>query len=925
MKRSLLNSLRNIRFLKLTLFLIAGFLFSFVFSNKVSAATNLASNPEFTTNTTGWSAVRSTVVRTDFSSSPNIAPTGGLNNFGIAVTTSSTNGQATQSFATTIGDLYIVSVRAYSPSSNSTVNNARLQVSNASWSFLAGANTVSEDQWETVSVGFRANSVTSIIELRDSTSQAGNVSYFDSVKVYHISLSSNQTYYVDPTKTFNGDGTDTESASADGEIGAFNNFDVINKFTGNLSGTTIALKKGTTISQGIRLSNASNFTITSFGSGAMPIIDGSSPFTHTWTQEGNLWYTEIDSGKAYPRAFIVNGTKLNLSANKADLDSGSNKAWFDSVNFRHYVLLDGNTNPNSATIRANSQDNSSLRTIWITGSSSYTISNIQVQYSHDSNILVTSSGNNVVITDMVSIGAGGWGVGSGYGNDGIDFYGSSSAPPTGVIIKDNISNGSLNNGIEIWGLTDAVISGNTLVGNGGGIEIWGYFTNSTIKNNFINNSTLSSTSTLSPNIGRGIWATSNTQSSPNTGNNGNNNIEYNVISNSYSLGISVEQGTGWNIRNNTIYGLLNNVGTGGGASVLRIIGSGTAANVSNNIIVGNDGISTLAYLGASAGNITLTGNNNIFYSLPNNDGYIYFNGTNYTNNFSDFKTATSQSNNLNLNPLFIDINSANFALQKNSPAINAGTNVSLTSDYAGNPVPSGSVVDIGAYEFQDNTSPTTIASVNTGTYNTNQTITLTCDDGQGTGCDKIYYTIDGSTPTINSAQYISPITIIGGTTVLKFFAKDVVGNIESIKTETYAINYPAPPVWLLQQIKVAPIVNSPVNQSTPVSSSPVITPTPTPPLAITPKKQTLINPVAKLSATKPIIIVKTLKPNDNNTEVKKLQQKLQRLGLFSKNIKPNGNYGPETIRAVKKFQKKNKIRTNGLFGPMTRIALNNIK
>jgi hypothetical protein len=44
-------------------------------------------------------------------------------------------------------------------------------------------------------------------------------------------------------------------------------------------------------------------------------------------------------------------------------------------------------------------------------------------------------------------------------------------------------------------------------------------------------------------------------------------------------------------------------------------------------------------------------------------------------------------------------NSPNYRLRVSSPAINAGTDVGLTSDYAGSYVPMGGKVDIGAYEF----------------------------------------------------------------------------------------------------------------------------------------------------------------------------------------------------------------------------------
>ncbi len=52
------------------------------------------------------------------------------------------------------------------------------------------------------------------------------------------------------------------------------------------------------------------------------------------------------------------------------------------------------------------------------------------------------------------------------------------------------------------------------------------------------------------------------------------------------------------------------------------------------------------------------------------------------------------------NPLFTNAAGGVFTLRSNSPAINRGTPVDLDSDYAGNPVPSGAGVDLGAYEYQ---------------------------------------------------------------------------------------------------------------------------------------------------------------------------------------------------------------------------------
>ena len=90
-------------------------------------------------------------------------------------------------------------------------------------------------------------------------------------------------------------------------------------------------------------------------------------------------------------------------------------------------------------------------------------------------------------------------------------------------------------------------------------------------------------------------------------------------------------------------------------------------------------------------------------------------------------------------------------------------------------------------QISDTIPPTTTASPLGGTYNTPQSITLTCNDGAGSGCNNVFYTSDGTTPTISSPVYSSPINI-SVTTTLNFFARDGAGNIEAVKTETYTIS-----------------------------------------------------------------------------------------------------------------------------------------
>jgi len=109
-----------------------------------------------------------------------------------------------------------------------------------------------------------------------------------------------------------------------------------------------------------------------------------------------------------------------------------------------------------------------------------------------------------------------------------------------------------------------------------------------------------------------------------------------------------------------------------------------------------------------------------------------------------------------------------------------GTVIEYTYDNAGNRLEK-------RIQIPDTIPPTTTASPAGGIYSSAQSVTLTCSDGTGSGCDKIYYTTDGTTPTTSSPVYSSPINI-SVTTTLKFFAKDLAGNSETVKTEIYTID-----------------------------------------------------------------------------------------------------------------------------------------
>ena len=87
-------------------------------------------------------------------------------------------------------------------------------------------------------------------------------------------------------------------------------------------------------------------------------------------------------------------------------------------------------------------------------------------------------------------------------------------------------------------------------------------------------------------------------------------------------------------------------------------------------------------------------------------------------------------------------------------------------------------------------SPIASADLPSGSYITDKVVKLTATDELDMH-PKIYYTLNGTTPTTNSTLYNWPITInFVGTTVLKFIAVDAAGHISNVYTKTYILNKP---------------------------------------------------------------------------------------------------------------------------------------
>lgn len=92
----------------------------------------------------------------------------------------------------------------------------------------------------------------------------------------------------------------------------------------------------------------------------------------------------------------------------------------------------------------------------------------------------------------------------------------------------------------------------------------------------------------------------------------------------------------------------------------------------------------------------------------------------------------------------------------------------------------------------DNTGPSApTATPGAGTYNSAQLVSLSSDDGSGSGIDVIYYTTDGSTPDQTSTRYVGAFLVSTNETV-HAVAYDKLGNASTVMTADYTI-VPASP------------------------------------------------------------------------------------------------------------------------------------
>lgn len=173
-------------------------------------------------------------------------------------------------------------------------------------------------------------------------------------------------------------------------------------------------------------------------------------------------------------------------------------------------------------------------------------------------------------------------------------------------------------------------------------------------------------------------------------------VAYGNRKSGYASSVNHTGGTGSSILNCSFYNnyAAEKAGTGGGIA----IPSAGIWTIKNNITSGHD---IEINVGTTTGTYTIS--NNIHYTTLTETPFKWNNSVSGTN-WADFVTNSGTgcgggactTGSSNADPKFKS--TTDFRLQSGSPAINAGTDVGLTTDYAGNPIKG--LPDIGAYEFQ---------------------------------------------------------------------------------------------------------------------------------------------------------------------------------------------------------------------------------
>jgi parallel beta-helix repeat protein len=484
-------------------------------------------------------------------------------------------------------------------------------------------------------------------------------------------------------------------------------------------------------------SSGNPITIGAYGSGELPVINGSNLISSGWTQyRSTVWQAAVTTR---PNQIFFNGVRGTPVASVAAINGASKWYWASNILYVYSTSAPATAFTNPGIEASQRQYNISGN-----GKSYVTIQNLNLQNSNGYGFAFNGVASNVTIDGCT--------VGHSY-YSGIAINGNFEVQS--VIIRNSTVNWNGANGISIygpghdWTVEDNVVHNNSQNGTNDG----GMFTysggiraccDSSVKKIIVQRNKVYSQGKLpdgtrvtssngdpSDNArAQGIWMdtlhhTNYTDGPLIIGNevydnqhdgilieNGSyNTVIYNLVYNNNATeawGIRVsdwhaQSPANYNrVYNNVVYSNSNggiNISGSFGSEANRCIGN----EVKNNIVIGNGSGSNLVANNGGENDGTM-GNGNVYtYNSfgPQGTNFIQWGNGVYKSTYAAWYSAYSAANGntVESDPLFVSTSTPDFHLQSTSPAINAGTNVAVTSDYEGNHVPFGPAPDVGAYEY----------------------------------------------------------------------------------------------------------------------------------------------------------------------------------------------------------------------------------
>jgi parallel beta-helix repeat protein len=485
----------------------------------------------------------------------------------------------------------------------------------------------------------------------------------------------------------------------------------------------------------------------------LPVLSGAyDPATLTWAQDGanaDYYVTGTDPIASHPASVSYNGALLKLVDTQELVQATANSLWYNTSTKTVYVNV--GEDPSTGVCEVAKRNNIILAAA---AYQKYSYLILQMSRSATSGLIYSSAANNVfdhlevrnyrkigitvanVATNTVSnntlhasftntTAEGGAIYISGASSTGNTISGNTiyNHPGYGILLSTDGGSSTIS-GNTIYDCYQAGIriesSSNTITGNTVH-DIWNqhYYGDSGDGIGIL----IASIGTADANIITKNYVYdcyAGIQISTATGN-GGNKVYYNLVLNSMVNGIDVGKDPGVDdivVENNTVYhnpSASNNptyIGHGIDAQI-----AAKAVKIANNTVyvaVADSDCHGIYVDSNVAGFVSAKMNNNLVYGAASSVLTRLYTGGGYVNytsaDLAAYKTAVAadakifgvdgtgdgETNTLFADPLFMS--STDYSLRPGSPAINAGTDVSLTTDFLGKPI--RGIPDIGAYEFQ---------------------------------------------------------------------------------------------------------------------------------------------------------------------------------------------------------------------------------